>query len=308
MPQITRIDIKCGISDDAETKNRLTVFDFKKNTTAGTVYYKQGINSVGTHFFVSSDTPLFMISNNDELEDKERGNAMGFTNISNDYPFITSNLKVYDVDKNGLAHAAVYICSENEINGVLDANSESGIVQKISPAVNDKGDTSVTITLCLSKSLKFETYFVKELSLLSNLYTDEDRSSYPLSSGDIVRFVLNPNNEICNITKDFDASSKTILYARSGENEILRYYMGTAYAVWDSAVNISAALKPVPIDMANGISYCLRIPSNVLLCDGKSVRPVSKNEITAYTDSKDEADTVVMRTRYLEGSVLIIYR
>lgn len=296
------------LPDDYDTKNALTRYNFRKNTTTGTVYYKRSLSSVGTHFTVTAGTPLFMVSDNTAVDDEERASLMSFPSLTDDYPFVAANLEVYDVDKTGTAHAAVYRCNENEINGILDAKSTSAVVWKLSPAVNADGDNGVEITVCLSKEMRFETYFIKNMSLLDNLYTDESRSDYSLSNGDIIRFVLNAKNEICNVTKDFDASSKTILFARSGENEILRYYLGTAYSSADSRINISSALLPAPVDVANGVSYCLKIPSNILLCEGKSLRPVSPKEIVNYTDSADGADTIVMLTTYVDPYAIVIYR
>lgn len=146
----------------------------------------------------------------------------------------------------------------------------------------------------------------------SALYADEDKDSgqCPISPGDYVRFIADSQNTIVNISKAFDASSQQLLYSRGGENEILRYYFGTAYDSEGSLQTMSSHLDASEIENDALPLYCLKVPSFAVVFDSakNAVYPVSSVELVNYLQNSEAADIVLAVTRYLDCQALVIYR
>lgn len=300
-----------GFLDENRPENdRLCTYPYQ-NAASGTVYFKTGLNSVGTHFFISGGAPIFFVVDDTGLPDAERCLLKSTANLTGDYPFQASRLTPYNVTKSGIASAVVYRVGSLERFGSLDANAAKGLVSSAASGISQDGSPTLELELYITDRV-FKTYTIEDVTLLDALYADEDKDSgqCPISPGDYVRFIADSQNTIVNISKDFDASSQQLLYSRGGENEILRYYFGTAYDSEGSLQTMSSHLDASEIENDALPLYCLKVPSFAVVFDSakNAVYPVSSVELVNYLQNSEAADRVLAVTRYLDCQALVIYR
>lgn len=299
------------ISENSNPYDSLSIYNYKKNTAAGTLYAKPSLGIVSAHFYVPNSAPIFIVITGDDVSDDERCYVTSLSSLFGDYPFSTSRLSVYDVKTSGTAGALVYQCSMLERYGTLGDGSTTGLICSISEAVDEEGAEILHVDV-YTLNREVETYFIKDKTLLESLYTDEDRahSELSISPGDYIRFMTDSNKLIINITKDFDASSMTLLYSRTGENDQLRYYYGTAYDSEKGIQSIASATVATPIDDPASPVYCLNIPSVAVVFDSvsKTIYPIPATEIVNHIQDPGNADKLLAVTRYIDCRALVIYR
>ncbi len=337
-PDLLKADYQAQISkiydSDIIADSQPRLFD--DNTahagTDGLVYYDD--NMFYPFFRGASDAVAFVVPEPAAGSEWKLEKDYSVTNMSGVASWVGSEVNTncfgYDVDRNG---AHLVLCVGGSASGTVSETSTSRVVESVSKAVNDDGEIVTVLKMYYSGNwVKYSALPEKDISDSDSkkfLYGTEEEMVKP---GDIIGISVNNDNEIVAIAREFSyldgkALSDTFTNFKEDKNtgiDVIKYsrkkkdyVSGYAYSLDGTRVQLACVSED---DLENGNFGVVQMrPAN--LSTGTVVfvkfdrdyknatvyKEPDTNGVETYYTSGMDADYIVIRSRFEEIALTVIY-
>lgn len=320
--------IRYGLNNDGKI-NCLDTFEEAKNGSDFvydkadknnlTLFYKGSLRYKNTKYFspsfhIDDATVCLVIPQSNARDDEKKYQAVNTSYFKQD---INYTVAAFNVDASGRADAVLAVDISGSSSVALDNNS--AIVEKKILTVNEDGQE--VYELSLWDNGQFRIYYSDE-----NDVDGTKKDIAELEPGDIIRYATNNQNEITAITKDYTMKSDTIVNGNGAFDGQLTYTRGNVFSFSNGYMNILKNMKDVEEGNVNLFSNLINynvgggklvfvdVVSSVDVSGNKTVKRVkiyhapSSSIVEYLTSGAEGADKVIVRTRYCDPKLAIIYK
>lgn len=280
--------------DDGKILKR---FRFEGDDTENKIYYKITGYFV-PYFTISSTTKIFIALNNNGLSDEKRyylGKGKDF--LANDTLVPSNEIRVYNVNSNGVAGAIVYM-PKSSYDTPVSTEASSGIIAKAVYALNPDGE--IAVKLVMYSNDKYKTYYINtDEEFYKRLQSANGGDSIPFNIGDYIRYNADTYGFITNAVVDFNGKSREILTVDSRHNIVLNYYYGEVRSIGDGT--LSVILNGKTLYFTFGMKTCGFVDK-----DG-NVSTIPVSNIITKAENPDSCNKILIKSRYAGISEAIIF-
>lgn len=298
--EVTMIDTYDGvlntISGDENEYDNLVMFNYPSNVYS-TVGYIPSVRMFHPYFKVADSTAIFLVADDETLEENQRYRLDSSRAYINAYRFIPSDtLFAYNVTDTGIAGAIVI---KTDGGGeTLEYTSRSGIVFSVNRAVNANGEEG--IAMVVYSGTNYVRYFIVDENVLRTMNSAANFEKPLISQGDYIRFNANDNNVISAVTVDFSLEDSNVNFKFDNHVADLSYYYGPVYAKEDGMV----CMKPENIFgkeadiLSHESRYTFPLSTTITIYDTqtKNIYEGKTSEIIPYLADEEKCSRILIRT------------
>jgi len=331
--------IKTGfLTGDENNYDNLVRFDFPDDVYR-TIHFRTSTSTVHPYFRVTDQTPVFLISHNESLDDSRRytvktksyltsNTQIKLKDVASNLDDETYQMKVYNVTAYGDA-GAILIFTGSAGASSVSANSPCGIVASVSRAIAPDGSDGLKVVLL--KADKYTSYYLTDEYVLRDMDTTVQQnlkskigdsavdSSAPtftnpkIQNGDYLRVEADDEGMITAIAKDYDFKNRIVLKTFGNHSYECEYYYGKIYAKSGDILsmvpeNISS-LTPGDIS-DNPFRFTFIVSGTVTTFDSNTQKAEvsTSDEIMSYLIAGDNCHEILARTDEGKIADIVIFK
>ena len=297
-----------GVVDKSlSTDNNLTLFEYPTDKYSS-IWYIQNTGMFAPYFKVTSATKVFVVSDDDTLDDKYRYTTHTSAYFNTSRYAAPDNLLAYNVSTVGEAEAIVVKGGSG--TQTVGTSSSGGVVVSANKGMDVEGTECIIVTV-FSKNSYIRLYLSDEM-LINSLRTNGTADEIPLVAGDYVRYISRSDNHISAISKDFDYSTKTVYGPWENHANGVIFYYGDVYDKGNNLVSVAVENNPkFEADISDASRrYNLSLPSVFVVYDSQTQTAYkgSINDIITYLNNPGLCSKILLRSYNGTPNDAIIYK
>ncbi len=254
------------------------------------------------HFSIDSNTVIFCISPDEQLDDERRYTIGTMSSWRNDNQFDISEIKPYNVNNAG--YAGILVVSRGVSDDLNADQIAGGTIESVTYAFDSYGEKALKILLCSKGS--YSTVYLPENNDYYVAAINESAKT-ALGIGDYIVYTKNDMNSILSYKREYDYSEDKVEHVAPGGtfDSLYIFVSGTLDSIYGTSISLdvtSASSSLIPertvLKMNQSHMTLVDIPAGI----------VSASSFNLASDYAGQGRRVVLRVRYGSIEDIVIYK